>query len=864
MSFRRAVAGACLVLLSLAATADAAVVTLAWDPSPQATGYVVHYGTAPGRYDIRVDVGARTSFVRDLPGGARYYFAVSAYNVSGSSALSGEVNASLTVDFSTVPSVDLPFQIAATAIDIAYDEPARRFLIPYAVGGQIWGLLLDVWGNQAGPPFVIVPTTGNAQPRVAGGGGGFLVTYTEDGERRARSIRGVGGIPTVSAAYSLGPAVNASSTTDNTGNGVVYVPASNRFLASWSDGTNVMLRAVNASGTIGPEVGVTTDAGEPNCVYNRSEIAWDPTVGRAMLLGNRSGGSCASGDAVWARLMSFDGNATWPADGLRVVSTEAGPHRFRRLTFSPAQRRFLLAWSEPSGSQTTVAYSVGDATGGMSAPVEIAIGADLTPESEDDSFTENALTVDVSGGFALLSRGGIPSGSSDGQLHLFRIGTDGTSNSGLPQRLPGTGQRMHTAMAANTTTGQMVATYITSDGRLKALTIGTRVTTSLNVTAPAATSMGSALTLSAQAAGGAGPYEYEFWHHHASQGWSRLQAYGSTGALAWTAQNLGVNSFQVWTRSAGSVADFEAWRGFTINVGSAVPRTVTITSNQGTSVPVGTTVTWTAASSGGIGTPQYQFWIYNVGSASWTIGRAWSASNQFAWTATAPGSYTTQVWARATGSTGDPETSANAAQTTVTAPLPMSVTVSLNRLTATPGFPLIWTATARGGVGAYQYQFWRYDTETRTYAIVQPYGTSNTYAWSPGIPDAGRYSVQVWARPVGSSSSVDAWVNSAEATVTNVTVTNLTATSARRVGQSITFTATATRATPTGTIQYQYWLYSSATGTWQIARPWSTSNAWAWTPSTSGSYTVQVWARIVGNTHSYESWRSTSPLTITP
>src|SRR5215475_2676880 len=61
-------------------------VTLAWDPSPspQATGYLLYYGTTSGQYSVNVDTGqATTAALSGLQAGQTYYFAVLAYNAAG-------------------------------------------------------------------------------------------------------------------------------------------------------------------------------------------------------------------------------------------------------------------------------------------------------------------------------------------------------------------------------------------------------------------------------------------------------------------------------------------------------------------------------------------------------------------------------------------------------------------------------------------------------------------------------------------------------------------------------------------------------------------------------------------------------------
>jgi hypothetical protein len=72
-------------------------VSLAWDPNtePQLAGYKVYVGTASGVYTTAIDVRNVTTYtVASLPPGQTYYFAVTAYDVSGfESGFSNEVSA---------------------------------------------------------------------------------------------------------------------------------------------------------------------------------------------------------------------------------------------------------------------------------------------------------------------------------------------------------------------------------------------------------------------------------------------------------------------------------------------------------------------------------------------------------------------------------------------------------------------------------------------------------------------------------------------------------------------------------------------------------------------------------------------------
>src|SRR5262245_10953974 len=73
----------CVVCLAISAAANAATLTLAWDPSsgPDTSGYVIYWGTQSGVYSNSLDIGNQTQQqVSGLADGTTYYFVVRAYN----------------------------------------------------------------------------------------------------------------------------------------------------------------------------------------------------------------------------------------------------------------------------------------------------------------------------------------------------------------------------------------------------------------------------------------------------------------------------------------------------------------------------------------------------------------------------------------------------------------------------------------------------------------------------------------------------------------------------------------------------------------------------------------------------------------
>jgi RHS repeat-associated protein len=69
------------------------------------------------------------------------------------------------------------------------------------------------------------------------------------------------------------------------------------------------------------------------------------------------------------------------------------------------------------------------------------------------------------------------------------------------------------------------------------------------------------------------------------------------------------------------------------------------------------------------------------------------------------------------------------------------------------GVPITWTASAAGSVQPLQFRFERQDEGL--WSVVQPYGTSNTYSWTPTSAEAGDHSVRVSVRNAGSLADFD-------------------------------------------------------------------------------------------------------------
>ncbi|MHB8773463.1 MAG: phage tail protein [Syntrophales bacterium] len=389
--------------------------------------------------------------------------------------------------------------------------------------------------------------------------------------------------------------------------------------------------------------------------------------------------------------------------------------------------------------------------------------------------------------------------------------------------------------------------------------------------------VGTSIPFTAAAAGGSGSYQYYFTYRTPAGTWVGAQAYSSTPTWTWNTTGLaaGVYTVQVWARNAGSTAALEAYASlsYTLTTSTSPVSSVTLTANPVSPRPVGTSIVFTAAASGGTGSYQYYF-TYLTPAGTWVAARAYSSTPTWTWNTTglATGVYTVQVWARNVGSTASVEAYKSLSYTLTTGPV-SSVTLTPNPVSPRPvGTSIIFTAAASGGSGSYQYYF-TYLTPAGTWVAARAYSSTPTWTWNTTGQAAGVYTIQVWARNVGSTASVEAYkslsytLTTSTAPVSSVTITpNLS--SPRPVGTVITFTAAASGGS--GSYQY-YFTYRNPAGTWTVGQVYSATATWTWNTAglAAGTYVIQVWARNAGSTASYEAYKSLSyiltlGMTITP
>lgn len=377
------------------------------------------------------------------------------------------------------------------------------------------------------------------------------------------------------------------------------------------------------------------------------------------------------------------------------------------------------------------------------------------------------------------------------------------------------------------------------------------------------------IRFTASSTGGYGDPVYQFWlYDPKAKTWTIKKGYSSDNYWDWTPDTDpgtdGRYNVVVYVKNNGSPAlrEMTASMQYTIYR----PNRVTAIRVTGpTSTSVGTSVTFTASvTAGGAGSYEYQFWLYDYTLKTWTMKQGHSTANTWNWTPTVSGSYAVQVYARNAGSDIVLEAVGQAQVNVSNALIPVSgvsLTASRPSPAALSGGNVTFTAnvTQGGSGGPYEYQFWIYDYNTSTWTAQQGYSTTNTWSWAPAA--SGSYQVLVYARNAGSKAAYEAtkYIPYSFISVTPAVGTvTVSGPKTGTVGTGMTFTATAGGGS--GSYEYRFWLYDSAAKKWTSMQSYGVGNSWMWTPTTAGTYTVQVYARNVGNNVLYEK---TGQLTVT-
>lgn len=178
---------------------------------------------------------------------------------------------------------------------------------------------------------------------------------------------------------------------------------------------------------------------------------------------------------------------------------------------------------------------------------------------------------------------------------------------------------------------------------------------------------------------------------------------------------------------------------------------------------------------------------------------------------------------------------------------------------------VVFAATASGGSGSYEYQFFL-KTGAGPYVAVgdttTDYSAANTWSWTPTV--ATSYSVRVYARNLGSAAIFEKLVYLAYSVLVDPPTTGVTLTPDKSAPQpamtTVTFTALASGGT--GTYAYRFFVAQGAGAYVPMENGgttgYSSLNQFSWTPNKPANYKIRVNAR---NTTSLANFQSSKTIT---
>jgi len=305
----------------------------------------------------------------------------------------------------------------------------------------------------------------------------------------------------------------------------------------------------------------------------------------------------------------------------------------------------------------------------------------------------------------------------------------------------------------------------------------------------------------------------------------------------------------------------------------AVPAALAISADKSSPRHIGTigTVTFTARAGAGIGRYEYQFWLKAKKSGKYALKQDYGPSSRWAWTPdpldpNAVDYYEVQVRARIAGTTAPYEQYAIRGYYVVAEPLVTAVTLRVDRHSPQrAGTTLSVTAEVVGSSDAHEYRFWLARGAGAYAPLTVGYVSDKTLLWTPTA--AGVYKVAVWVRNARSIASFEKSAVLGDyhvLTYAPVSAVSLAASpkSPQAEGAAVSFTALATPGETGAAVEYRFWLYTAASGTWvavgDATSGYSAARKWHWIAAAPGSYQVMVYARTIGDGAPYEALRKLS------
>ena len=291
------------------------------------------------------------------------------------------------------------------------------------------------------------------------------------------------------------------------------------------------------------------------------------------------------------------------------------------------------------------------------------------------------------------------------------------------------------------------------------------------VAPPSPSAVGTAITVTAFAAGCPNPLYHFGIMAPGSSTYAVAQDYSTSNTYTWKTSGLalGTYRFSVWARDTSSPGvlgnSAGRWDAYDNDVTYTLAQTtcsatLSVSAAPSSSAATGTTVTVTAHASG-CPNPLYHFGLMAPGSSGYVLAQDYSAANTYTWRTSGlvPGAYRFSVWARAAGSAGAFGNSAGRwdaynNDTTYTLTSCTSVSVTVSPPSPSPRGTTVTVTAHASGCANPLYHFGLMTPGSSGYVLAQDYSAANTYTWRTSGLVPGAYRFSVWARDTSSAGGL--------------------------------------------------------------------------------------------------------------
>ena len=584
------------------------------------------------------------------------------------------------------------------------------------------------------------------------------------------------------------------------------------------------------------------------------------TSGVCMAIGYAGGIPFGGTGGTYAR--RFDAATLQPLSAMTYLDDHSAILQDQAIVFATHAGHFLSAWWRAGFVDTRVIHTDGTMGPLMKNQFGLGFAGDVALTYNGATQTSLIGSKYFTDGFSSAADYGVAELSATGEpVNLGNVLLITPWDLKWPEYFP--------AIAANSNDGQWLVSVRQTNGPRVALITRTGSGHGgpgpLNITGFGASTTfpaieGTTATWTATATGGQSPLEYQFWRYTDGQGWSVGQAYSGSNTFSWS-PGQGTHAVQVWVRSSGSPAAYDAYApsGF-FTITPPAPRITSLSADKASPVPLNTPVTWTVHATGGTGPLEYQFWRHSP-YFGWQLAQDYSSLNTYTWFPP-DGTNRVQAWVRTVGSSAAYEDWRDSAPLTVALSSAAFTSLSPNFLFhSPPGAPITWTATAIGGSGPLEYKFFLYSYNAKAWFVLRDWSPANHVTWTPTTAVSGQHALQAWVRTSGSSATFEDWAGTPTFVVTDSTSLVLSANrslTGLRQGDVVTWTANVAGGGPW---EYRFFLFDGST--WSEQGAPGLVNAFTWTAS-AGTRSVQVWIRRPGTLSGWERWDGTPLFVVNP